>query len=108
MSGQRGNRAQEELAVVREALETFLRDTHRPLPGRGIEAETVVFGTGGVLDSLGLVGFIGDLETRVAERFGVDIVLADERAMSRSRSPFRTVQSLADLVAERIAEAKKA
>jgi hypothetical protein len=32
----------------------------------------------------------------VREQFGGSLVLADERAMSQTRSPFRTVGSLAD------------
>ena len=39
---------------------------------------------------------IAEIELRVREQFGGSLVLADERAMSQTRSPFRTVGSLAD------------
>ena len=45
-----------------------------------------IFGGDASLDSLGLVNFLADLEFRLAEKFGRDIVLASERAMSRSQS----------------------
>ena len=57
-----------------------------------------IFGPGGTLDSLGLVSFIADLEFRVSEEFGKDIVIASEQAMSRGRSPFRDVPALTEYV----------
>ena len=60
----------------------------------------VIFGPGGSLDSLGLVGYLADLEYRIAEVFGREVVLASEAAMSRSRSPFRDVSALSDYIVE--------
>jgi len=67
-------------------------------------AGEVIFGPGGVLDSLDLVNFLADLEYRLDEEYGREIVLASERAMSRSRSPFRDVDSLAGYIVELLAE----
>jgi hypothetical protein len=64
----------------------------------------VIFGPGGALDSLGLVNFLADLEYRIAEVHGREVVLASERAMSRSRSPFRDVDTLAAYVLELLSE----
>lgn len=66
----------------------------------GSDATTIIFGAGGVLDSLGLVNLLADLEYRLAQEFGRDLVLASERAMSRVRSPFRDVSSLSGYVVE--------
>jgi acyl carrier protein len=66
--------------------------------------ESVLFGPGGGLDSLGLVSLILDVEVAVGERVGRAVVLADDRAVSQRRSPFRTVGSLADHVLSRLAE----
>ena len=63
-----------------------------------------IFGSGGALDSLGLVNFLADLEYRLAEVYGRDLVLASERAMSRSRSPFRDVDTLTAYILELLAE----
>jgi len=64
----------------------------------------VIFGPGGTLDSLGLVNFLADLEYRLAEEHGRELVLASERAMSRSRSPFRDVDTLTAYIVELLNE----
>jgi acyl carrier protein len=64
--------------------------------------ETHLFGQQGKLDSLGLVNFIVSLEQRIAEEFGAAITLADEKALSREKSPFLTIESLTDYVIEQI------
>jgi acyl carrier protein len=61
-------------------------------------SQTPLFGGAGALDSMALVTLIADLEERLAEAFDTPVVLADERAMSRSRSPFRTVGALEDYI----------
>lgn len=50
----------------------------------------------GVLDSLGLVHFIVSLEQVIADQTGRTVVLADEKAFSSHRSPFRDVPTLVD------------
>ena len=64
--------------------------------------EIVLIGKDARLDSLGLVNLIVLVEEKVQERFGVGLTLVDERAMSHSKSPFRTLGSLADFVEERL------
>ncbi len=66
----------------------------------GASEGSAIFGTGGMLDSLGLVSFLADLEYKLSEEFDQVIVLASEQAMSRSRSPFRDVSALTDYVTE--------
>lgn len=63
-----------------------------------------IFGGGAPMDSLGLVNFLVDLEYRLSAEFGREIVLGSERAMSRTRSPFRDVTALTDYVVELLAE----
>ncbi len=66
------------------------------------DAESRLYGNGGSLDSMALVNLIADIEEAVAEKFGANIALADEKAMSSKNSPFRDVASLVDAVSERI------
>ena len=61
--------------------------------------DTRLIGAGG-LDSLEFVNFIVLLEQRVAEVFGIAVTLADERALSRQKSPFSTVGRLTDYLTE--------
>ncbi len=60
----------------------------------------VLMGESGTLDSFGLVNLIVALEQRIEDEFGVSLILADEKAMSYSRSPFRTVATLREYVAD--------
>ena len=55
--------------------------------------ETKLFGEN--LDSMGIVFLVTDLEGIISDELGIDLVLADERAMSQKTSPFRTVKTLA-------------
>ncbi len=64
--------------------------------------ESLLFGEGGALDSMALVNLIADVEEAVDAKWGRGIALADERAMSARRSPFRTVATLAAAVRERL------
>lgn len=66
--------------------------------------QTVLFGIGGVLDSLGLVNLIVAVEQRVEDELGSTIVLADEKAMAQKNSPFRTVATLVDYIAQQLDE----
>ena len=66
--------------------------------------ETALFGRAGALDSLGLVNLIVAVEQAVEDELGVSVALADEKAMSQSASPFRTVGTLAEYVRRQIAE----
>lgn len=67
--------------------------------------DTRLVGEKSALDSIGLVTLIVDLEEKIAEKYGRELVLADERAMSLRQSPFRRVESLADYIVEKL-EAK--
>ncbi len=66
--------------------------------------DTGLYGRRGLLDSLNLVALLSDIEGRVGDEYGVPIVIADERALSESRSPFRTVETLAEYVHRLIQE----
>jgi hypothetical protein len=65
---------------------------------------TVLFGEGSTLESLGLVSLIVGTEQRVADDLGITITLVNEKAMSLRNSPFRTVETLTEYVAELIGE----
>ncbi len=69
---------------------------------RKADAQSRLYGEDGHLDSMALVNLIADLEEAVAEKYGASIALADEKAMSASRSPYRSVGSMTEAVMERI------
>ncbi len=62
------------------------------------DSETVLFGKGGILDSLGLVNFISMVEQKINTELGVCITLADDRAISQKNSPFKSLGALVDYI----------
>ena len=56
--------------------------------------DTEIFGAHGLLDSIGVVQLVSELEEVIFDEFGADIVLANDRAMSYRTSPFRSVKTL--------------
>ncbi len=59
---------------------------------------TPLFGPASALDSLGLVNLIVSVEDAINTEFNTQISIADEKAMSQTRSPFRNVESLTDYI----------
>ncbi|ABU59998.1 hypothetical protein [Roseiflexus castenholzii] len=70
--------------------------------------DTYLIGRRALLDSLGLVTLIVDLEQKIEEIFDVALTLANERAMSQKHSPFLTVGSLADYICALLNEQRHA
>lgn len=66
------------------------------------KADSLLYGEGGLLDSMALVNLIADVEDAVAEKYNATITLADERALSARRSPFRSVADLSEAIMERM------
>jgi len=62
--------------------------------------DTILFGEGAVLDSLNLVNLVMMVEQNIMMETGAEVLLASEAAMSRKRSPYRSVKALADYAAE--------
>ncbi len=71
---------------------------------KSINTETKLYGGDAALDSLALVSLIADLEDRISDELDIDIVLADEKAMSQRTSPFRTVESLTNYIVSLLKE----
>ncbi len=91
------------LSCLRNAMEQF---------GNGQEGavgtDTVIVGQSAVLDSIGLVSLIVDIEQRLEADHGIAVTLASEKAMSQRSSPFRTCGVLAEHVCSIIAEEQTA
>ena len=89
------------LALVYAALDDHNSTATEPV----VKApDAVLYGAGGGLDSIALVNLIIALEQHVLDRTGIALALADDRAFSQTRSPFRSIDSLVDYLRERISE----
>ena len=67
-----------------------------------LDSETRLFGKDGALDSMGLVTLIIAVEQAIEDRFETSVALADEKALSQARSPYRSVATLAEYAAGQI------
>ncbi len=94
-----------DTAQITDVILDALRNANLSRPSDDqltVSGEAVIFGPGSPLDSMGLVGFLIDIEEALASQ-GVRISLSDDRAMSQSRSPFRSVSRLAAFIASLLA-----
>ena len=82
------------ITCIGETLPGILAQQGKPVPPN-VNAETILFGPSGLLDSMGLVTLIVEVEQALTDRFGMTLTLADDRAMSQRNSPFRSVGALA-------------
>jgi len=63
-----------------------------------------LFGGVGVMDSLGVVMLISEIEEQIQDKLDLSITLADDRAMSQKTSPFRSVKTLVHYISKLIQE----
>ncbi|EKI8069580.1 hypothetical protein EER32_08520 [Campylobacter coli] len=80
---------------------SILKDLSEDLENENLKnptMQTKIYGVEGNLDSLALVGLVSDLESIIADEFGVDLVLASDKTMSQKNSPFKDVESLSNYI----------
>lgn len=84
-----------------QAIFSAINEINQELPKEqqlNKSVDTILFGKSGKLDSFGLVNLIVLTEQRIEEEFGITITIADEKAMSQKKSPFKTVRTLANYI----------
>ena len=92
----------EVLQLVLRRLAALGRELGKP-ELESADEQTRLFGEASSLDSIGLVTLIADLEEDLRQATGRDVVLADEKAMSRLTSPLRRAGLLADHIVATLA-----
>ncbi|GGB29499.1 hypothetical protein GCM10011505_08540 [Tistrella bauzanensis] len=65
--------------------------------------DLILYGTGGVFDSMGLVNFLTTVEEKLEDDLGAMVSLTSEKAVSRKVSPFASVRALTGFILEEIA-----
>jgi len=93
----------EILKIVLECLKAQAAGVDSP-ELQAPDMTTRLYGAKSALDSIALVTLIADIEEKISEEFGKDIVLADERAMSQTRSPFGRVGTLVEYIEQLLEE----
>jgi acyl carrier protein len=90
-------------AIVLHAVEELNADLEQPVDlSNGSDA--ALYGEDGVLSSLSLVTLLISIEQDIEDQFDVTISLADDRAMSREHSPFRSLGALTEYASELVSE----
>lgn len=89
----------EILGIVLETLQNYVSNNGIELNGEITQSQRLI-GKSGILDSMDLVNFLVDLEEVLEERYDKIISLQDERAMSRSHSPFLNPEELTNFILE--------
>lgn len=85
------------------AVQAAVREINLSLPEEkqlSEDPQATLFGDGSDLDSMGLVNVVMAAEQHISDETGEDIVLASEAAMSRKRSPYRSIHALAEYAVE--------
>jgi hypothetical protein len=67
-------------------------------------ADLTLVGPEASVTSMTLVSFITDAELAIDERWDTELTLVSEKALSREKSPFRTIDALSDYVLELVSE----
>ena len=98
---------------MREELRSLLYECVREYADQSgvavaIEDDTPLIGPDSAVDSLGLVMVVTSFEAKLNDKYDATVVLANERAMSMTRSPFRSVAALSEYAAELLKEAGQA
>lgn len=88
----------EILKIVVESFEDFAETESISIE---VNESTPLMGSGSVIDSLGLVTLLVDVEGRLADE-DVEISIISEKAMSQKNSPFVSVGTLADYISEQV------
>ena len=89
-----------------ELIELMIGLTVDALEEEGVEESVQVnrdsplLGSEAILNSMGLVTLITSVESILEEEHQIDVTLVSEDAFSRRRSPFRTIDALADYILE--------
>ena len=65
-----------------------------------VNCDSPLLGSEAILNSMGLVTLITSVESILEEEHQIDVTLVSEDAFSRRRSPFRTIDALADYILE--------
>src|SRR5262245_44876828 len=61
-----------------------------------------LYGKGGRLESLDFVTFVMEVETKIQDEFGIELVLTDEDLLSKQTSQFATLGTLIEYLESRV------
>ena len=84
--------------VVLDKIKEFVEDNDIDVDE--VNSNTRLIGSTGIFDSMDLVSFIVELEEVIEYHFSLEVSLTNEKAMSRTTSPFINSLTLAKFIKE--------
>ena len=90
-------RRKEITHIVLSTFNQVITDNEKIYSGVADET-TIIMGDESPFDSIDLVSFIVGLEQTLEDDHSVPIILADDRAMSQVKSPFKSIGSIIDYI----------
>lgn len=84
--------------VVLNKIKEFIEDND--IDVNEVNSNTRLIGSTGIFDSMDLVRFVIELEEEIEDHFSLEVSLTNEKAMSRSTSPFINSLTLAKFIKE--------
>lgn len=87
----------QSLFEIIDTLNTQLSEQHQIKKS----AQTVLIGRNACLDSLGLIMFLTQIESGLAEKHNIHIELPYEKAVQRN-SPFQSIATLVEYISENL------
>ena len=83
--------------IILEQIEEYNENLEEKIDtSKGDDA--VLFGSGGVLESVDFVTLILDITQAVEDEYGKPVAVFNEKAMAHKTSPFRTVGTLTEYI----------
>jgi acyl carrier protein len=86
------------LEIIINVIENYCKETDIIIDV--IDETTRLIGSTSPFDSMDLVQIIVEVEDKINEEYNSEIILTDEKAMSRSTSPFINVGTLSKFIIE--------
>lgn len=90
-----------ETEGIVEAIFGAVEEINQQLPPEGQlgkSLDTHLLDKSGPLDSMKLVSLVVTIEQNIEEKYGISLILADEKSMSQENNPFQTIRTLADYI----------
>lgn len=101
--GEYMSRQERIFKVVNRAVDSLNKQLPIGTPLLNKSLDERLFGKLGKLESLDFVTLIMDVESKIKEEFGIEIILTDEEMLSKEKSPFITIGNLIEYL-DRIIE----
>ena len=88
-------------AIIKEAIDE-LNSLRQDQPPVDFAEQTPLYGADSPLDSVDLVNLLIAIEEKLEDELDVNLVIANEKALSMKHSPFQSIRTLHDYLAEEL------